>query len=293
MFKRAASSGSGSGADGVAKGVVDLGPLPNLAGDLDELMSDRPVFHVRLHGYDRLEVDNYAAWADGEIDTLRRQNDHLLGRYGEAAAELEISRRLLADVPKGRDVFPVSERVKEMLRLAADEAASLTEAGEAEADRLLAEARTEADAWLRKAHEIKEQAVAAADELLEQARRERAQAAAERNRAAGEAAALLREAAAERERLAEEAARERAQAAAEAREHLAVIQAEVDDLRRQRDDARQSLRELTDRIGDALQAVIGTLPDLPADDRPVVTVLMGNTVVDDLPVGGRQEPVAS
>jgi chromosome segregation ATPase len=293
MFLGAGTGGSGSGAEGGANGVDEPGSLPNLAGDLDELMSHRPIFRARLHGYDRLEVDNYAAWAEGEIGALRRQIDHLLARFGEAAAELEISRRLLADVPRGRDVFPVSERVQAMLRLAADEATAITEAGEEEAERLLAEARTEADARLRKAHEIKELAVAEADELLEQARRDLAEAAEVRNRAAGEAAELLQEAAAERDLLAEEAAQERERAAVAASAQLAAVQAEVDDLRRQRDEARQSLRELTDRIGEALQAVIGTLPDMPADDRSVVTVLVGNTVVDDVPVGGRQASVAS
>ena len=63
------------------------------------------------------------------------------------------------------------------------------------------------------------------------------------------------EAAAERDRLAAEAAQERDRAAAAAADRLAAVQAEVDDLRRQRDQARQSLRGLTDRIGEALQAV--------------------------------------
>jgi chromosome segregation ATPase len=293
MFLGAGTGGAGSGAGGATGVVGESGALPNLAGDLDELMGHRPVFRTRLQGYDRLEVDNYAAWAEAELITLRRHIDHLLARFGDASAELEISRRLLADAPRGREVFPVSERVEGMLRLAADEAAAITEAGAAEAERLLAEARTEADARLRKAHQIKERAVAGADELLEQARRDRAEAAAQLDRAGGEAAELLRAAAAERDRLAEEAARERRQAAAAAGAHLAAVQAEVDDLRRQRDEARQSLRALTDRIGEALQAVIGTLPDAPSDDRAVVTVLVGNTVVDDLPVGSRPEPVAS
>jgi cell division septum initiation protein DivIVA len=289
MFRSAGTGRVGSGVDGAAAG--ELGPLPNLAGDLDELMGHRPVFRTRLQGYDRLEVDNYAAWAEGEIVALRRQFDHLLGRFGEASAELEISHRLLADAPRGRQAFPVSARVEEMLRLAADEAAAITEAGAEEADRLLAEARTEADARLRKAHHVKELAVAGADELLEQARGDRAEAAGVLDRAGEDAAELLRAAAAERDRLAEEAAHERRQAAAAASARLAAVQAEVDDLLRQRDEAGQSLRELTDRIGDAIQAVIGTLPDAPADDRGVVTVLVGNTVADDLPVG-RPEPVA-
>ena len=261
------------------------GPVsrPNLTGDLDEMLGVRPLFKNRLHGYDPLEVDNYAAWAESELATLRRQVDHLLVRFGNCSAELEISRRLLADAPRGKDVFPVSDRVQEMLHLASEEAASLTEMGAEEADRIIAEARTEADARLRKAHQIKEMAVTAADELQEQARRTRAEADAHLEQARRDAAELRRAAALERERLAAEAAQERDRLAAEAaqerdrlgavaaqeRDRLAVaaaarladVQAEVDDLRRQRDQARQSLRGLTDRIGEALQAVAATGPD--------------------------------
>jgi cell division septum initiation protein DivIVA len=259
---------------------------PNLRGDLDELMDHRPVFRVRLHGYDRLEVDNYTAWVEGELVAVRRQVDHLLSRFGACSAELEISRRLLADAPRGRDAFPVSERVKEMLRLASDEAAALTESGAQEAERIIDEARTEADARLRKAHEIKEMAVEAADELLEQARRDRATLAASTDRAKAEAAVILQQAAAERERLAELAAREREQAAAAATAHLAAVQAEVDELRRQRDQARQSLRGLSDRIGEALQAVAEMVPE----DVPRTHVMRANVAVEGVVRDARDEP---
>src|SRR5688500_18661289 len=54
---------------------------PRLGG-LDGLITTGPVFHARLHGYDRLEVDNYVAWAESELVTARREAEHLLGRYG-------------------------------------------------------------------------------------------------------------------------------------------------------------------------------------------------------------------
>jgi cell division septum initiation protein DivIVA len=244
-------------AGGVAAGDGSV-RRPNLTGDLDHLLSQRPIFRTKVNGYDRLQVDNYAAWAESELATLRREVDHLMVRFGESSAELEISRRLLADARRGREVFPVSDRVHEMLQLAADEAEALREAGVQEAEGILAEARTEADARLRKAHEIKELAVVTADELNDQARKLRAEANAYIDKARHEAAELLREAAAERDRLAAEAARERDRVAAEAAAQLADVQAEVDDLRRQRDQARQSLRGLTDRIGEALQAVGAT-----------------------------------
>jgi cell division septum initiation protein DivIVA len=248
------------------------------------------VFRTRVNGYDRLQVDNYAAWAESELTALRREVDHLLVRFGDCSAELEISRRLLADAPRGRDVFPVSARVQQMLQLAAEEAAALTEAGAQEAERILAEARTEADARLRKAHEIKELAVAAADELNAQARRLRAEAIGFIDKARHEAAELLREAAAERDRLGAEAARERDRVAAVAEARLADVQAEVDDLRRQREQARQSLRGLTDRIGEALQAVAAVSPD----DMRGTNVAVEGMIADDVPVlVGRPAPVPS
>jgi chromosome segregation ATPase len=271
--------GSGSTRDATATAVVDASPeLPNLKGDLDELMTHRPVFRSRMQGYDRLEVDNYTAWAEGELVSLRRQVDLLLSRYGECSAELEISRRLLADVPRGREMFPVSERVQEMLRLAAEEAAAMTEAGAQDADRLIAEARTEADARLRKAHEIKEQAVRAADDLLVQANQDRAAAAAAVEQARAEAAEILREAAADRDRLAVQAAQQREEAAEVATAALVAIQAEVDDLNRQRDRARQTLRGLTDRLGEALQAVADMVPQ----DVPRTHVVQGNVAVEGM-----------
>jgi hypothetical protein len=54
------------------------------------------------------------------------------------------------------------------------------------------------------------------------------------------------------------------------------VQAEVDELRRQRDQARQSLRGLTDRIGEALQAVADMVPQ----DTPRTHVVRGNVAVD-------------
>jgi hypothetical protein len=293
---------------GVAEGETGE-DRPNYAGDLDDLLGLRPVFRIRPRGYDRLQVDNYAAWAESELASARREVDHLLSRFGACSAELEISRRLLAEAPQRRDVFPVSDRVEEMLRLASEEAAALAEAGAEEGNRILAEARLEADARLRKAHEIKEMAVAAADELREQARRERAEALALLERAHSDADEIRRTAAVERARLDEEAAERRQKADRAAMAHLLTVQEQVDGLRRQRDEARQSLRQLTDQIGRALQAVVGTLPDVtPAADRragPVVR-MVDNVVVDDRaaqgtdgeaedrePANGHPQPVPS
>ncbi|WP_166509454.1 DivIVA domain-containing protein [Blastococcus sp. TF02-8] len=221
---------------------------PRLTGDLDTLLDHRPAFRGSVRGYDRLEVDNYVAWAEGELAAAQREREHLLDRIVAGATELEISRRLLAERPQGRAV--VSDRVGEVLRLAEDQAAQVMAAADADAARVLADARLEADARLRKAHEIKELAADVADQLRADAQRDRAEAAAVLAQAHRGAEVLLQEAAEERERLA-------AQAVAD-RERIA---AEVADLHRQRDAARAALRELTDRIGEALRAVGVADPD--------------------------------
>jgi cell division septum initiation protein DivIVA len=279
-------AGSGGKSADRATGPAAVAGVPNLQGDLDELMDHRPVFRVRMQGYDRLEVDNYTAWVEGELVAVRREVDHLLRRFGECSAELEISRRLLAEAPPGREAFPVSQRVRELLRLAEDEAAAITEAGAQEAERVIAESRTEADARLRKAHEIKEMAVGSADELLEQARRDRAIAAASIERARTAAAEILKQAAAEREQHAAHAAAERERAVAAATAELAAVQNAVDELHRRRDDVRQTLRGLTDRLGEALQAVAAMAPeDLP---RPNVAAM--NVAVEGMGGDDRDEP---
>jgi cell division septum initiation protein DivIVA len=279
-------AGSGAKSADRATGPAAVAGVPNLQGDLDELMDHRPVFRVRMQGYDRLEVDNYTAWVEGELVAVRREVDHLLRRFGECSAELEISRRLLAEAPPGREAFPVSQRVRELLRLAEDEAAAITEAGAQEAERVIAESRTEADARLRKAHEIKEMAVGSADELLEQARRDRAIAAASIERARTAAAEILKQAAAEREQHAAHAAAERERAVAAATAELAAVQNEVDELRRQRDDVRQTLRGLTDRLGEALEAVAAMAPE----DLPRPNVAATNVAVEGMGGDDRDEP---
>ncbi|MGY2003484.1 DivIVA domain-containing protein [Blastococcus sp. SYSU DS1024] len=266
------------------------------ASDLEALLDHRPTFRGSVRGYDRLEVDNYVAWAEGELAAAHREREHLLDRVVACGTELEISRRLLAEQPVGRDRPVVSARVGEVLRLAEDQAAQVLDAAEAEAAQLRADARLEADARLRKAHEIKELAIDVADQLRVNAQRDRAEgtallekaraeaeellraAAAERDRLDAEAAAerdrLAAEAAAERDRVAEQAQRDRAAAEEAAATRLAAVRVEFEDLCRQRDQARESLRCLTDRIGAALQAV--GVP--PAEELALL--------------GARREPVA-
>jgi chromosome segregation ATPase len=193
---------------------------------LDDLLDRQPCFGYRRRGYDRFQVDGYVAWAEAELAAARRQCDYLLERYGAAAAALAVARRK----PSPSMTGPVSERLGQMLRLASEEAEAIAAAGVEEAERIVTEARQEADARLAKVAAIREVAVAAAREIRDSARQD--------------ADLLLAR-----------AATERAAADAEAAVRLAAVQAEVDDLRRQRDEARESLHRLTAQIGQALQGV--------------------------------------
>jgi cell division septum initiation protein DivIVA len=236
--------------------------VPNLSGDLADLFGREPLFRVRGRGYDRLQVDNYVSWAEAELRAAQRQVETLLTRFGQCSAELELARREVERAPRSGGAGPVGERVHEILRLAADEAAEMVEAAAEEAEQILTEAKLEAEARLHKAQHIREAAHAAGDQLRELARADRAEAAATLELARREAEELLRSAAAERERQASAAAA-----------RLAAVQEEVDDLRLQRDQARQSLRRLTDQIGEALQSVVvTTVPDdlvaVPAGRAP-------------------------
>jgi hypothetical protein len=166
--------------------------------------------------------------------------------------------------------------------LAAEEAAEVTAAGIDEAERIVADARDEAEARLRKVGLIREAAEAIRDEL----QRKRAEAGDILAEARQQATAILRDAATERDRLADRAAhrlarddvqarRERESASSAAAARLAEVQAEVDDLRRQRDEARESLQRLTARIGEALQgadaADPASLAALTDDSEALVT----------------------
>jgi cell division septum initiation protein DivIVA len=254
MFRRPQAALVPDPAGGSGRSPAAASPVPahrpDIAGALDGLLGTAPCFRTAVRGYDRLQVDNYVAWAEAEIATARREADDLMVRYGQCAADLEISRRLLAQSPEGQELTFVSERVGRMLRMAADEA---------EADRIVAEARADADARLRKAHEIKEFAVATSDRM-------RAEAQAELERAREQADHYLRDATAQLRR-------EQEAAAAAAAAQVAALQEEVTELRRRREQARDSLRRLTDQIGEALDALAGTRPAGPA-----------NFVIDRAPV---------
>jgi hypothetical protein len=212
---------------------------------LDGLLGTAPTFSGALRGYDRLQVDDYVAWAEAEIDLARRAADHLLSRYAACCADLQGARRRLGEVARDRETDGVRERARDVLARAAREAEARTAVTLAhalrEAERIAAEAQADAQARLAKVEAIRAAAVA------------------ERDTARIEARGLRQQATATLAAAREEAART-----------LAAVQAEVEDLRRQREDARLLLHRLTGQLEDVLNSVPADVPGelvVVADDR--------------------------
>jgi colicin import membrane protein len=193
-----------------------------LSAGLTDLLDTGPLFETALRGYDRLAVDGYVQTVEEELRSLRRQLHTVVERYHHCAAALVEARRQ----------------------------------PEAQAEEILAEARAEAQARLSNVAALREAVTIARDE----ARRESAAAAAIRE----EAEKMRRDA--ERIRQEVEAGPRTAdttheQTGTSTALRLALLQAEMEELRRQRDEARDSLRGLTQQIEGALQSLTAVLPD--------------------------------
>jgi cell division septum initiation protein DivIVA len=213
-------------------------PRTGAPAALDGLLGTGPCFSGALRGYDRLQVDNYVAWAEAEIALARRESDHLLTRFAARSAELADARRRLAEAARERADRSREDDAQHVLVRAAEHAAAITAAAEAEAERICEEAHAEARTRLANVAGLREAAVAVrtqAEEALAAARREQ----------------------------------EAAEAASAA--ELVALRAELDRVRRQRDRAREVLRELREQVGTALEAVTAALPGVPPaalDERP-------------------------
>ncbi|SDD55324.1 FoF1-type ATP synthase, membrane subunit b or b' [Geodermatophilus telluris] len=231
-------------------------------GELDAVLGTGPVFTHAVRGYDRLQVDDYVAWAETELLVLRRENDHLLSRYAAASAELQNARRRLAQLVRERQSLP-----------SPDDAAAMLQRAEADAERIREDARTEAEARLAKVADMRRAVIA----LREQAHEE---AAALVGAARGEAEELRRRTAAERDRAV-------AEVAARAAEERVAVEAELAALRAQREEARASLHRLGSQIDDALRLVAGALS---GDAVPSGTVSSGAVSSGAVPSGAAGLP---
>ncbi len=129
-----------------------------------------------VRGYNRQQVDNYVAWRAGQVRELE-------SRLSQSIAEIEHLRHELADVRASARRPPheeISERVGQILKLAAEEAKAerehgavdaneLREAAKKETDKLRADVKQEVDGLKAEAQDRAERMLTAAQEQADRA----------------------------------------------------------------------------------------------------------------------------
>ncbi len=185
----------------------------NDSTDLIPLLGDDgPDFDIAMRGYDRRQVDEYVARVEANLAEAQRGRDNALAISADRAAQLanreahiESLTRQAATATENIKPVNVSDRIRDMLQLATDEAAQIRRAAEEETERVLAVARADSEKVRREAAAEQQrltasatQRCAEADQKLAQAR---TQAATELEQARAEATRITDDAAAERTRL--------------------------------------------------------------------------------------------
>jgi DivIVA domain-containing protein len=248
------------------------------------LDSDEPFFDVTMRGYDKRQVDDYVARANAQLAELAAARDAALAISADRAAQLasreaqiESLRVQAAKRTETLDPALVSDRIRDMLQLATEEAAQTRRSAELEADRVLAAARDDAERMRAEAAAEQQRLTAAAVQRLAEADQKLAQILAERDRLDAEAAAARAAADAEsaaRRQLAEEdfeitlrarrteaerqhaADHEAARAAVE--KLVGDAQARVVELAEERERTFRALQELHGRLGAVIADSAGT-----------------------------------
>jgi colicin import membrane protein len=243
------------------------GDLPQYPGQLATTFGTAPIFRTVIHGYDRVQVDSYVAWAEDELLTERRAIREVVGQFRDAVGELERSRSMPVRSAEAQHLLDVTTHGQRMLATAADEAADLVSTAAAEADRVVTEAHREARARLERVRLLRRRVGDWCD--TERRRIEADRVAARQLVAAAhvEAARLVEEGRrqrAEEDRAAEQA---RARAAEEASARLAAITSQVDGLQRQWRDLLARLRSTDGLVARAL-AMLDRDPIVPASAPP-------------------------
>lgn len=241
-----------------------------------------PEFQVAWRGYDRGQVDTYRGRLETELTSARDAHERLVRAHAQATERLRAAqadivrlRAQLTDSPSA-----LSERLREILHLAAEDAAQTRSEAQAEADRIRSESQTDADqiraSATNDAQVVVRQARKTAERILSEAsaerdrvkvdveqqhaaaRKEREQARAEADQARERADA---EAATRRETADRQARERREKANAEAAARLADLNRQLAALTQKREEALAILAKLHEAVAMTLDAT--ATPDTP------------------------------
>jgi len=188
------------------------------------IRNGEPSFDTSMRGYDRKQVDEYVERLESELAEARIGRDAALTTSADRAAQLASAQAHIESLKQSAARGPsltsgnVSDRIRDMLALASEEAAQTRRAAEMEAERVLGEARADAERLRAESAAEVQRLTAAASQRSAEADQKLAHA---RNHAAAEIAA----------------------AAAE----IAGLRAAADSERAQLDDAARSARDAADK----------------------------------------------
>jgi cell division septum initiation protein DivIVA len=245
-----------------------------------------PGFEVTWRGYDRGQVDTYRARLEAEVTSARDAHERLVRAHAQATERLRAAqsdlvrlRGQLTDSPSA-----LSDRLREILHLAAQDAEQTRSDAQTDADKIRADAQTEADdiraratndaqALTRQARRNAERMLGEAraeqehikvevEKQRDAARNEREQARAEADQARERADA---EAAARRQAADRQAREQREQADAKASARLAELNRQLAALTEKRDEALGILAQLHKAVAKTLDA--SATPDKPEPSK--------------------------
>jgi vacuolar-type H+-ATPase subunit I/STV1 len=126
--------------------------------ELDTLLDSDPGFRLAMRGYDKIQVDNYVTQSEVRLISAQAACDAALRAHAEVAVQLSSYKddieRLKQQIElssKDPDPSRISDQVRQIMQLAADEAAKNRAALEAEGDKQLAQARDAVEVMLQNA----------------------------------------------------------------------------------------------------------------------------------------------
>ena len=275
-------------------------PRPPLDADRTVVMSSQPGFRVGWRGYDRNQVDSYRSRVETELASARSAQERAVHAHAQSTERLRAAqsdlgrlRGQLTDSPTA-----LSERLREILQLAGQEAEQTRADAQTEADQIRSRAGTDAETIVQQARDTAagilngaraEQQKLQADIAEEQAAARqqlddaRAEAARVRDTGRTELDQLAAEAEQARERADTEAAARRAEADRHAREqreqaHAAAVARltemtqQLTDLTGHRDDILATLRHLHQELANTLATIAGPASQPPTGPpEPAVT----------------------
>jgi len=240
-------------------------------------------FRVGWRGYDRGQVDTYRTRVESDLSATRTGYERAVRAHAEVAERLRVAQADLARVRNQLSDSPsaLSDRLREILDLAAQDAHQTRLDAEAEADQIRARASNDAQAIVKQARRTAEDIVGEtrseqqrvqveADELRASTKREldetRAEAQQLREKADTEAAA--------RRNAADRAARERREREdAAAATKLTDVNRQLAELSRHRDEAHASLARLHQAVATIMEPLeAGPVSEKPAKSEPAKAV---------------------